>query len=64
MTTLTVTEQYNAIAFVFAAKSVARFKKIEQDPAFAEYYLLGTLASVSVGVGAGLLIKAGLALAN
>lgn len=62
VTTLTVLDQYNAIAFVFTAKSIARFKKIEETPAFAEYYLVGTLASVSIGMLVGLGIKAGLAL--
>ena len=60
VTTLTVLDQYSAIAFVFAAKSIARFKKIEEMPTFAEYYLAGTLASVSLGILAGLGIKAGL----
>lgn len=62
VTTLTVLDQFSAIAFVFAAKSIARFKKIENDPLFAEYYLAGTLASVSFGMLIGLGIKAGLAL--
>jgi hypothetical protein len=62
VTTLTVLDQYNAIAFVFTAKSIARFKKIEATPAFAEYYLVGTLASVSFGMLVGLGIKAGLTL--
>lgn len=62
VTTLTLLNQYSAIAFVFAAKSIARFKKIEETPEFAEYYLVGTLASVSIGMLVGLGIKAGLAL--
>ena len=62
VTTLTLLDQYNAIAFVFTAKSIARFKKIEATPAFAEYYLVGTLASVSFGMLVGLGIKAGLTL--
>ena len=62
VTTLTVLDQFNAIAFVFAAKSIVRVKKIENEPIFAEYYLAGTLASVSFGVLIGLGIKAGLAL--
>lgn len=62
VTTLTVLDQYSAIAFVFAAKSIARFKKIEESPTFAEYYLAGTLASVSLAVLVGLAIKGGLAL--
>lgn len=62
VTTLTVLDQFNAIAFVFAAKSIVRIKKIENEPIFAEYYLAGTLASVSFGILIGLGIKAGLAL--
>ncbi|MDR2586713.1 MAG: DUF3307 domain-containing protein [Coriobacteriales bacterium] len=42
--------QYSAIAFVFAAKSIARFKKIENEPAFAEYYLMGTLFSALTAI--------------
>lgn len=36
---------YTAIALVFAAKSIARYKKLE-DQDFAEYYLIGTFASI------------------
>ncbi|HEY3165140.1 MAG TPA: DUF3307 domain-containing protein [Candidatus Limnocylindrales bacterium] len=38
-----------AIGFVVAAKTLARFRQLD-DRAFAEYYLLGTLASVSVAI--------------
>jgi hypothetical protein len=38
-----------AIGFVVAAKTLARFKQLD-DRDFAEYYLLGTLASVSVAI--------------
>lgn len=37
--------QYAALAFVLTAKSIARYSKITEDHAFAEYYLIGTLAS-------------------
>ena len=43
---LTLQGQYSAIAFVFTAKSIARFKEIESSRDFAEVYLLGTLTSV------------------
>ncbi len=33
----------------FAAKSIARFASLDQRP-FAEYYLIGSLASVAVAV--------------
>ena len=43
-----------AIGLVIAAKTLARFRQLD-DRAFAEYYLLGTLASVSVALASGLL---------
>lgn len=48
-----------AIGFVIAAKTLARFKQLD-DRGFAEYYLLGTLASVGVALGTGLLAAAAL----
>ena len=45
-----------AIGFVLTAKSVARFKRFE-DQGFAERYLVGTLLSVSIALVAALLIK-------
>jgi len=38
-----------AIGFVIAAKTLARFKQLD-DREFAEYYLLGTLASTAVAI--------------
>lgn len=49
--------EYSAIAFVFTAKSIARFKEIESNKGFAEVYLLGTLASVGVAIFAALLSR-------
>jgi hypothetical protein len=40
--------QYASIGLVLTAKSIARYDKISKDPAFAEYYLLGTLLSTLV----------------
>lgn len=48
-----------AIGFVVAAKTLARFKQLD-DRAFAEYYLLGTLASVSIALGSALAAAAAL----
>ncbi|HEX5465400.1 MAG TPA: DUF3307 domain-containing protein [Candidatus Limnocylindrales bacterium] len=48
-----------AIGLVVAAKTVARFKQLD-DREFAEYYLLGTLASISVAIFSGLLALAAL----
>jgi hypothetical protein len=49
-----------AVGFVIAAKTIARFKQLD-DRGFAEYYLLGTLASVSVAVVSALIAKAAVA---
>ncbi|HHY48056.1 MAG TPA: DUF3307 domain-containing protein [Firmicutes bacterium] len=47
---------YHAVGFVIAAKSVARFKDLE-DRGFAEYYLVGTLTSSCIAVVAGFLLR-------
>lgn len=49
-----------AIGFVVAAKTLARFRLLD-DRDFAEYYLLGTLASVGVAIVTGLVGRAALA---
>jgi hypothetical protein len=49
-----------AIGFVVAAKTLARFRLLD-DRDFAEYYLLGTLASVSVAIITALIGRAALA---
>ncbi|CAN5561370.1 DUF3307 domain-containing protein [soil metagenome] len=49
----------STIGLVIAAKTLARFKQLD-DREFAEYYLLGTLASVTVAVASGLLAQAAL----
>jgi hypothetical protein len=54
-----VTGSTAAIGFVVAAKTLARFKQLDYRD-FAEYYLLGTLASVSVALVTGLLAAAAL----
>lgn len=51
-----------AIGLVIAAKTLARFKQLD-DREFAEYYLLGTLASVTIAVGSSLIAQAALATA-
>ncbi len=48
-----------AIGFVVAAKTIARFRLLD-DRDFAEYYLLGTLASVSVAILTALAARAAL----
>jgi hypothetical protein len=53
--TLGLLGEFGAISFVFVAKSMARFKQLENRQ-FAEYYLIGTLLSfflallVAIGV--------------
>jgi hypothetical protein len=48
-----------AVGFVIAAKTIARFRQLD-DRAFAEYYLLGTLASVSVALASAYVASAAL----
>jgi len=55
--TFVLTGAEAAIGFVVAAKTLARFRQLD-DRDFAEYYLLGTLASVSVALGSALLAAA------
>ena len=55
--TLVLTGNITAIAFVLTAKSIARFKELEQSRDFAEYYLLGTSGSIIVALGAGILVR-------
>lgn len=49
--------QYSAMGLTLTAKSIVRFSKIEKDPAFAEYYLLGTLYSMLLALLVGLALK-------
>lgn len=52
---LVVNQNYTAIAFVITAKSIARFKKFENDELFSEYYLIGTLTSFLIAISCGIL---------
>lgn len=49
--------QWQAVALVVAAKSIARFEELKRRP-FAEYFLVGTLASVLVAVALALAVGA------
>jgi len=51
--TLVLLGQYGALGLIVAAKSVARFKALE-DREFAEYFLIGTLASLLLALVGGL----------
>lgn len=53
---LTLLGQFDAIAFVIAAKSIARFEMLD-DRDFAEIYLVGTLVSVTWAMSSALLIS-------
>ena len=48
---------YAAMAFVIAAKALARHKRFEQDPEFAEYFLVGTLASLLLAIAAAEIVR-------
>jgi hypothetical protein len=56
--TLGLLGQWQAIGLVVAAKSIARYKNLDEQE-FAEYYLIGTLASLLtallIGIGAQLI---------
>lgn len=53
---LLLCNQYGVIGLVLTAKSIARFKQLE-DKDFAEKYLIGTLLSLSISLISSLLIK-------
>lgn len=57
--TFVLTRTEALIGFVIAAKTLARFRQLD-DRGFAEYYLLGTLASVTVAIISGLVALAAL----
>lgn len=57
ITTLVALQQYGAVGFVLAAKSIARYKKIEEQKGFGEYYLIGTLTSSVIAILAGLCVN-------
>ncbi|WP_342762069.1 DUF3307 domain-containing protein [Bacillus sp. BR3(2024)] len=51
---LVINSQYTALTFVLTAKSLARFKQMD-DRDWAEYFLLGTLVSIVLGVVYGII---------
>lgn len=53
---LTVIGAYPSIAFIIAAKSIARFKQLD-DRNWSEYFLLGTLSSIFLGLLLGLVAQ-------
>ncbi|MEZ0343693.1 MAG: hypothetical protein ABWJ99_02640 [Caldimicrobium sp.] len=54
--TFVLLNQYSGIAFIFTAKSIARFEELKNRE-FAEYYLIGTFASLSFALLCGEIIK-------
>ena len=54
--TLGLLGEFGAISFVLAAKSMARFKQLEERQ-FAEYYLIGTLLSFFLALICALITK-------
>lgn len=54
--TFVLTGNMTAVAFALTAKSIARFKELE-DKQFSEYYILGTSASLVVPLVAGMVIR-------
>lgn len=61
--TLVIVGQWGALGFVIAAKSIARFKDLDQRD-FSERYLIGTLASVAVAIASGLAVRGFLRMAG
>jgi hypothetical protein len=53
---LTFYSAFPAIAFIVTAKSIARFKQMD-DRDWAEYFLLGTLTSMFLGILFGILLR-------
>lgn len=54
---LVLLNQYGAVGFVLTAKSIARYKQLE-DKKFAEKYLVGTLSSILISLVVTVIIKA------
>lgn len=49
--------QWGAVGLVLTAKSIARFKRLEEQT-FAETYLVGTITSVMVAMASGIALRA------
>jgi hypothetical protein len=54
--TLVLLNQWGALGLVLAAKSIARFKELNTQH-FADYYLIGTLTSMLVAIGTGVIVR-------
>jgi len=56
ISTLNLFNQPGAVGFVLTAKSIARYKQLE-DQGFAERYLVGTLLSASIALITAIILK-------
>jgi len=56
--TLVTQGQYAAIGIVLAAKSIVRYERLIRSRDFADYYLIGTLMSITVALAGGILLLA------
>jgi len=54
--TLVLLGEYSALGLVVAAKTIARFKALEERE-FAEYFLIGTLASLLLALALGVAVR-------
>ena len=54
--TLVINNALTAVAFVFTAKSIARFSELNNRQ-FAEYYLIGTLLSTAIAISGGFVLN-------
>ena len=50
MVVLIIIHQYLVIGLLIVAKSIARFLRITRERSFAEYYIIGTLASTIIAI--------------
>jgi len=61
---LVLTNSLEGVTFLFAAKSITRYKRISEEQGFAEYYLIGTLLSIvwalTIGLGLSAILHNGL----
>jgi hypothetical protein len=55
--TFVLAGSYEAVAFALTAKSLVRFPQLEEDKAFAEYYLVGTSTSVGIALLVGVVVR-------
>jgi len=54
--TLVLLGEFSALGIILAAKSIARFRALE-DREFAEYFLIGTLASLLLALAGGVVVR-------